>query len=233
MSNNNFNCPFCKAFFPRISSSYQVRTLSFEHGDAYYYANIRGDNIEQDDLYSNAVAVEFAVCPSCGKTTIRIAGVGKEFKGIKMDFHPSSNAKQFPTYIPESIRQDYEEACKIVNLSPKASATLSRRCLQGMIRDYWGINGKKNLYEEIEAIQNKVDPQVSKVLNGVRQLGNIGAHMEKEINLIIEIDPGEANQLIKLIEFLIEQWYIKRHDTDELMNSILSINGDKQEKRKS
>jgi hypothetical protein len=44
---------------------------------------------------------------------------------------PPSTAKVFPNYVPQPIRDDYIEACKIKDLSPKASATLSRRCLQG------------------------------------------------------------------------------------------------------
>ncbi len=47
-------------------------------------------------------------------------------------------AKNYPSYIPSPIMDDYREACAIADLSPKASATLSRRCLQGMIRDFWG-----------------------------------------------------------------------------------------------
>ena len=42
-------------------------------------------------------------------------------------------------------------------LSAKAAATLARRCLQGMIRDYWDI-AKISLKQEIDAIKDKVDP---------------------------------------------------------------------------
>lgn len=232
MNPNSITCPFCNSVFPKIDSSYRIRTPSFATENAKVYARNFAKSIENMEELSDAIAVEFAVCPACEKTSIRIEGAGREVQGIKLNFHPSSTAKQFPSYIPSAILQDYEEACKIVNLSPKASATLSRRCLQGMIRNYWGVTGKKNLYEEIDAIQNEIDPQVSKVLSGVRQIGNIGAHMEKDIDLIIDIDPGEATQLIKLIEYLMEQWYIKRHETDEMLKSILNINGEKQEKRK-
>lgn len=229
----SFTCPFCNSVFPKIPSSYIVRTLSFTSQNPEQLANARNRTIDDFEELSNAIAVEFALCPACDKTSIRIEGAGIELKGKALNFHPSSKAKQFPDYIPTNIRQDYEEACKIVDLSPKASATLSRRCLQGMIRNYWEVSGKKNLFEEIDAIQNNIDPQVKKVLNGVRQLGNIGAHMEKDIDLIIDIDPDEASQLIKLIEYLIEQWYIKRHETDELLQNILDINGKKQVQRKS
>lgn len=49
---------------------------------------------------------------------------------------PPSFAQVWPEYVPAPIRSDYEEACAIRDPSPKASATLARRCLQGMIRDF-------------------------------------------------------------------------------------------------
>ena len=52
---------------------------------------------------------------------------------------PEASVRHLPDYIPEAIRQDYTEAYLIKDKSPKASATLSRRCLQGMIRDFWGV----------------------------------------------------------------------------------------------
>jgi hypothetical protein len=64
---------------------------------------------------------------------------------------PPSQAKAFPDYVPQPIRDDYLEACLIRDLSPKASATLSRRCLQGMIRDFFGIS-RARLVDEIQAI---------------------------------------------------------------------------------
>ena len=42
----------------------------------------------------------------------------------------------------------------------------------------------------------------------IRKAGNIGAHMEKDISIIIDIDPGDARILIQLIETLIQKWYI-------------------------
>ena len=80
-------------------------------------------------------------------------------------------------------------------------------------------------------IQEKIPAEQYRVLNGVRRLGNIGAHMEKDVNLIIDIDPGEAQKLIKLLELLLKDWYIARHDREELYNEIISIDQEKQTKR--
>ena len=139
--------------------------------------------------------------------------------------------KQFPSYIPKAIRQDYEEACAIVTLSPKASATLSRRCLQGMIRDFWGIT-KPTLNKEIDELQDKIPADLWSSIDALRQLGNIGAHMEKDTNVIVDIDPDEANSLIQLIELLMKEWYINREERKKLFSNIITTNQTKQSERK-
>lgn len=139
---------------------------------------------------------------------------------------PQSNAKPYPDYIPAPVRQDYEEACLIKDLSPKASATLARRCLQGMINDYWSIS-RRTLYDEIKALEEKVDPLTWKAIDAVRSIGNIGAHMEKDINLIIDVDADEAASLIGLIEILIKDWYIARHERELQLKKIVGSAEDK------
>ena len=54
-------------------------------------------------------------------------------------------------------------------------------------------------------------------IDDVRQLGNIGAHMEEDINLIVEVDPEEAAVLIQLIETLITEWNLRRHEREQNM----------------
>lgn len=124
---------------------------------------------------------------------------------------PESEAKVLPDYIPQAIQEDYYEACRIKDLSPKASATLSRRCLQGMIRDFWKIKDA-TLKKEIDALEEKIDTDVWESIDTVRSVGNIGAHMEKDINIIIDVAPEEAQLLIGLIEQLVDEWYVARED---------------------
>lgn len=137
---------------------------------------------------------------------------------------PEYFAKPFPSYIPQAIRQDYEEACKIKELSPKASATLARRCLQGIIRDFFGVGKKDTLKKEIEAISdNAIDSDIKEALQSIRKIGNIGAHMEQDVNLIVDIDSNEASELIIFIENFLELTYIKRHKTQENLGNIRKI----------
>ncbi|HFU1221079.1 TPA: DUF4145 domain-containing protein [Citrobacter amalonaticus] len=135
--------------------------------------------------------------------------LGEEVESWLM--RPQAAVKTYPEFIPKAIRSDYKEAALIKNLSPKASATLSRRCLQGMIRDFWGVK-EKNLYEEIKAIEDKVDSETWHAIDAIRNIGNIGAHMEKDIDVIIDVDSDEAGLLINLIETLLSDWYVEREN---------------------
>lgn len=134
---------------------------------------------------------------------------------------PESRAKHFPAYIPEVLLNDYREACLIRDLSPKASATLSRRCLQGIIRDFWSVKPGR-LVDEIDAVKDKVDPLTWDAIDALRKLGNIGAHMEKDINLIVDVDPDEAELLIGLVETLFKDWYVLREERKARMNSLIA-----------
>ncbi len=145
---------------------------------------------------------------------------------------PPSKAKPFPSYIPDAIISDYTEACLIADLSPKASATLSRRCLQGIIRDYWGVR-KSRLKDEILAIQDKCDALTWSAIDGTRKIGNIGAHMEEDINLIIDVDPEEAGLLISLVEMLLKEWYIGKHDKEETLKKIAEASQIKDDQKKA
>ena len=132
----NWICPFCNRH-TTISSDNIVTKENILH-------------IYNCSDGSKKITCEWIVCPNeeCRKATLTVMLQDAElsFGNWKIledtekiwKLIPKSNAKPYPEYIPLSIRQDYEEACAIVNDSAKASATLSRRCLQGMIRNFWG-----------------------------------------------------------------------------------------------
>lgn len=155
--------------------------------------------------------------------------VGKQLQMWQL--RPDSNAKVLPPYVPDPIVEDYSEACRIKELSPKASATLARRCLQGMIRDFWKVSGR-TLFDEIEAIQNQIDPLTWEAIDSVRKIGNIGAHMEKDINTIIDVDPDEAALLLQLIEHLVDDWYKARWNREENKRKMIELAKEKDAAKK-
>lgn len=152
---------------------------------------------------------------------------------------PQGMARPLPDYIPQAIREDYTEACRIRDLSPKASATLIRRCLQGMIRDFCGIS-KGTLHKEIESLREAVNSGTAQrgvsdesvdAIDRIRSIGNIGAHMEKDIDLIIPVEPDEAQLLIELTEMLFDEWYIAREKRAARFSAIKDLAESKQELR--
>ena len=141
-----------------------------------------------------------------------------------------------PEYIPTVIVGDYVEACKIRDLSPKASATLSRRCLQGMIRDFCKIQ-EDTLYKEISTLQKRVEEEKSpagvtaetvEACHHVRKIGNIGAHMQKDIDVIVDVDPSEAQILIDLIEMLVDEWYVARNSRENRLANLKLVSDEKE-----
>jgi len=215
-----WTCPYCNR--PCTIGDSDIRHISG-------YVKISEDY----GHYRSTVQVIVCPNPDCRKQTISLWIHTCDYSGRdagKLLFSwrllPESEAKPFPEYIPKALLQDYKEACLIKDKSPKASSTLSRRCLQGMIRDFWGIK-KARLIDEINELQSKVDASTWRAIDSVRQVANIGAHMEKDVNLIIDVDPEEAGLLIWLIETLFQDWYIARHEKEQRMKKLVEVAKDK------
>ena len=214
-----YKCPFCQHFIAVDGSTASERNISFSRDDDF----LPGRNI---------LMLTFVHCPNCERYVIKAKSTYASKDKFIVDINPSYVYTSYPDYIPQPIRSDYEEACAISNLSPKACATLCRRCLQGMIRDFWGIR-KDRLADEIFALKDRIPPTQWQVIDAVRQIGNIGAHMEKDVNLIIDIESDEAEKLILLIERLMQSWYIEREAERQLFDGIMTIKEESQAKRKA
>lgn len=198
-------CPYCGC-----KQSFNNKYDSSSTGFRYNYSNHK--------LRETDIQIFHIECSNKKCSMITVAAQDL-FTKKQFDLYPQKVFKDFPSYVPQQIRDDYIEANLIMRDSPKASSTLLRRCLQGMIRDFWNIK-KNKLKDEIDELQTLIPPSQWKAIDGLRKIGNIGAHMEKDINLIIDVDEGEAERLARLIELLIEKWYVSRHDEEELYNEI-------------
>jgi hypothetical protein len=217
MEDYSWTCPYCR----------QVATITENNVSSDIHSFNENNKLGQLGLYSYVT-----VCPNskCREFTIRAALYKAEYRQnvrligepiLSWNLKPESSAKPFPDYIPAAILQDYEEACLICSLSPKASAALSRRCLQGIIRDFWRIV-KARLIDEINELKGKIDSTTWQAIDAVRSIGNIGAHMEKDINLIVDVEPNEADMLLRLIEVLLQEWYVNRYEREQHMQKVIA-----------
>ena len=236
----NWTCPYCR-------TAQVVVDENSDSGSIRFYTGEKPPNRLGIDAH--------AICcanPECKMHTVTLEvkrwgnnpGGGYSWLNQKPDFArqvlPESSAKPQPEFIPHPLVEDYTEACKIRDLSPKASATLARRCLQGMIRDFAGIK-KGRLIDEINALKALVDKDTApkgvssesvEAIDAVRTIGNIGAHMEKDINLVIDVEPEEAQILIELIETLFDEWYIERAKRKQRFEKISAIAAEKDTQKK-
>jgi len=70
-------------------------------------------------------------------------------------------------------------------------------------------------------------------IDDVRKIGNIGAHMEADINVIVDVDPNEAQVLIGLVELLFLEWYVARAARTAGLEKLRSIAAGKAEQKQA
>ena len=150
----------------------------------------------------------------------RSVGVGE------FTFLPTS-AQPLSRWAPSQVSEDYNEAYLIRALSPKASATLARRALQGMIRDFFQLPKLPTLHLELKAIEEKCEPEIFSAMMAMKSVGNIGAHPGREASLMVDVERGEPEALLDLIHLLDQEWYITRAEKAKRVERMRSIGASK------
>ena len=106
-------------------------------------------------------------CPNCKKNIYHLRNYTHKQNGTVFSediiseilIRPKiTNRSPVPIEVPKEFATDYTEACLVLADSPKASAALSRRCVQHIIREKLKIK-RKDLFQEIqEVIDNGLLP---------------------------------------------------------------------------
>jgi hypothetical protein len=165
-------------------------------------------------------------CPKCGKLNLfLVSGKDEETKTL---IRPKGASRPFaPPEVPSGIAEDYNEACLVLADSPKASAALSRRCLQHLIREVVGIK-PKSLAKEIDEILNSNDPDIrpptniASLLDAIRHIGNFAAHPEKSQNTgeIVPVNPDEAETNLDILAELFDHYCVRPARAKEKRDNI-------------
>ena len=123
-----------------------------------------------------------------------------------------SRARRLPDYVPENIKEAYYQACAVAEISPDASSTISRFCLQQMVRDFWNIPKPQRgtLDVEINLVSEKMPPETIESISIATKFGNIGQAMSEDARRMMPTLPEEADMLIRLLETLFDDWYADR-----------------------
>jgi hypothetical protein len=127
--------------------------------------------------------------------------------------HPKgSNRPPVPPQVPQKLADDYVEACIVLPDSPKASAALSRRCLQNLLREKAKVK-PGNLAKEIQqVIDSKTLPShLVEVIDAVRNIGNFAAHPFKseKSGEILPVEPTEGEWNLDVLEALFDFYFVQ------------------------
>jgi hypothetical protein len=125
---------------------------------------------------------------------------------------PKFSIKTVAPEVPEKYDRDYKEAAAILTISPKASAAMSRRLLQTILRENYSVK-KGNLNKEIDEFldNNKLPSYISESLHSLRQIGNFAAHPSKCKNTgeIVEVEDGEAEWALETLDALFDFAFVQ------------------------
>ena len=132
--------------------------------------------------------------------------------------HPKvPNRQPIPPEVPPEFTEDYREACQVLSESPKASAALSRRCLQLILHEKAGVK-KGNLKQEIDEVisTGNLPSEIADSLHNLREIGNFAAHAQvhKATGEIVPVEPGEAEWCLDVIEMLFDFYFVRPADIE-------------------
>jgi hypothetical protein len=167
---------------------------------------------EGDKDYTKFKAVH-QVCPACKRMIVYLRGFSRNSTHLSRMVYPKQTARApLTSDVPASFATDYSEACAVINESPKASAALSRRCLQNILRDKAKVK-HQDLSKEIDEIlsRKELPSYLAESVDAVRNIGNFAAHPIKSTNTgeIVDVEPGEAEWLLDVLEGLFDFYFVQ------------------------
>lgn len=172
-----------------------------------FHSNLVQDRLlAEDDIYW---FVQYENCPECKKTIIWIR---HGFDNDAILVNPKSMSRTpVPLEVDPEFAEDYVEACLVLADSPKASAALSRRCLQNILREKASVK-KSDLSKEIDEVvkSGKLPTHLAEALDAVRNIGNFAAHPIKSTSTgeIFDVEPGEAEWNLETLEGLFDFYFV-------------------------
>lgn len=204
------NCPHCQIYsVMNINSTVERFERDKEEGISFKGKNLLFDFICTCPQCNNAVFIQAqahgnAVDPNTEETEEQLEALSS---GKILSVHPYRKSLTAPPGVPEKYAGDFREAVLVMNLSPTASAALSRRVFQNILRNEFGIQAR-DLYKEIETFiaQPGIPSYLTDAVDAIRNIGNFAAHPLKSTNTgeVVPVEPGEAEWLIEVLNSLFD-----------------------------
>lgn len=151
-------------------------------------------------------------CPACEKAIIFLRKYqGGALRTESMAYPRGSVRPKAPPQLPQHIAEDFDEAGLVLDDSPKASAALSRRCLQAVLRDKG--YPQHDLAKQIDAVlaSKTLPSSLAANVDAIRNIGNFAAHPIKDTNsgAILPVEDHEAEWNLDVLEGLFDYYYVQ------------------------
>lgn len=196
------NCPHCHLV---LHPDFSPTDVYSKYTGAFSALNLVGE----PTLWK----VSAMACGACKKAIIKLDEcfpATSEIRESRIVEPKYFGRKPAASEVPPELAEDYNEACAVLSISPKASAALSRRCLQGVLR----ANGftQRDLAPAIKAaVESKTLPTLQTTsLDTIRLIGNFAAHPMKNTNTgeIVAVEPEEAEWNLEVLDGLFDFYYV-------------------------
>ena len=191
------------------------------HCQTSFHSSIGNNPLTSDE--ENLWRTETQKCPTCLKVIVELVKynwttdeLGKNVRGNEIARHfiiPKSANRPNPSKdVPEQFAVDYKQASLVLADSPMASAALSRRCLQHLIREVTGIKERDLATEIQKLIDSKTLPShLSESIDAIRNIGNFAAHPIKSTSSgeILDVELGEAEWNLDVLDGLFDFYFVQ------------------------
>lgn len=185
-------------------------------------SDVHGASHEHESQWGYDIAHGF--CPECSGLVVLIRhgtywqqgyddnAVRELYPKTEEVIYPRRRSVPLPVEITGRYRTDYLEALACVEISPKASAAVSRRLLQDVLQNEFAIRDR-SLAVEIDRflLRNDLPKTLAEKIDAVRSVGNFAAHPLKDTQTgeVLDVEPGEAEWLLGTLESLFDYAFIQ------------------------
>lgn len=196
-------CPHCSVL-AEFQWTETKPYVSVEHNEPY------------ESTFSGA-SISHTQCPSCQDVVV-VLNEGEpddtriSYPTRQRRIYPLAAVRNLGPEVPPTYVADFSEACSVQELSPKASAALSRRLLQRLLRDEHAIS-PGNLAQEIEAFIHKpgLPSHLGEEVDAIRNIGNFAAHPMKssQAGELVDVEPDEVEWQLEVLEALLDYTFVQ------------------------
>ncbi|MBW4567945.1 MAG: DUF4145 domain-containing protein [Tolypothrix carrinoi HA7290-LM1] len=194
--------------------------------------------MEDNNCYSSEIFKIF-ICLTCDEATVMLY-TSWLFENEMFAYANDPEARLYRKYtrrvlhapkislhssIPQPIAEIIYEAQSVLGKSSRASFILCRAVLEEICNDFNIPSTKTNNKGELYFIslanrlkllieKEKISDELSEIIDGIKELGNEGAH-SGHIIFSEKVEIEDAENLLKLVNYIIERLYVDKYRQEE------------------